>query len=95
MTTFFFYIALLYNQLTPKELVHPTFRVMILGNNIAVYPDVSVILKRSSPPEGAKGNAVKDPAQGLSKRLCEILRVAQDDTDAEKLKNWGNIYIIT
>ena len=67
----------------------------LFGNNIAVYPDVSVILKRSSPPEGAKGNAVKDPAQGLSKRLCEILRVAQDDTNAEKLKNWVNSYIIT
>ena len=49
------------------------------GNNIAVYPDVSVIL-----------NAVKDPAQVLSKRLCEILRVAQDDRGV-----WVNCYIIT
>ena len=35
-----------------------------LGNNIGVYPEDSVILKRSLPPEGDKGNAVKDPAKG-------------------------------
>lgn len=42
-----------------------------------MLPTVSVIL-----------NIVKDLAQGLGRRLCEILRCAQDDTIAEILNLW-------
>lgn len=53
------------------------------GNNISVYPASRVIL-----------NVVKDPAQGLSKAHCEILRYAQNDTIVVKKSIWVNIYII-
>ena len=46
-------------------------RKINFGDNIAVYPKVSVIL-----------NAVKDLALGLLHILCEILRVAQNDNIA-------------
>ena len=42
-----------------------------------MLPNVSVIL-----------NIVKDLAQGLGRRLCEILRCAQDDTIAGILNLW-------
>ena len=45
--------------------------IIFFGDNIAVYPKVSVIL-----------NAVKDLALGLLHILSEILRVAQNDNIA-------------
>lgn len=48
-----------------------------------MLPNVSVIL-----------NIVKDLAQGLCRRLSEILRCAQDDTIVEILNLWTTPTII-
>lgn len=48
-----------------------------------MLPTVSVIL-----------NIVKDLAQGLGRRLCEILRCAQDDTIVEILNLWTTPIIL-
>ena len=58
---------------------HPCCIKINFGDDIAVYPEVSVIL-----------NIVKDPALGLCKRLCEMFHFVQHDTNCVL----DNIYII-
>ena len=64
------------------SIVKTYLEMLIFGDNIAVYPKVSVIL-----------NAVKDLALGLLHILCEILRVAQKRSSLAEGKSNDNIAV--